>query len=167
MYEIGTKKVTFAPQSGPLLIIDAFVYITPYKWSCKWVTGVIVPTNGVVTLLITGGGVRFTQVPVAFHRCGSLVLLALLCHVFASNGGFISFRPEVLAVFFETTKEAVFFCESFFWICLIQICSFVSEEKGWFHIYIYIYFLNFSPLNLGKDEAILSFDIFSKLGSVQ
>ena len=28
----------------------------PYKWPYKWVTGVIIPINGVITLLITGWG---------------------------------------------------------------------------------------------------------------
>ena len=28
----------------------------PYKWPCKWITGVITPTSGVITLLITSAG---------------------------------------------------------------------------------------------------------------
>ena len=44
-------------QDGPLLDIYANgVKTNPYKWSYKWVTGVITRISGVITLLITGRG---------------------------------------------------------------------------------------------------------------
>ena len=31
-------------------------FFYPYKWDYKWVTGIITPINGIITLLITGRG---------------------------------------------------------------------------------------------------------------
>ena len=41
-------------QDGPLLVINRVM--GPNKCPCKWVTGVITPISGVISLLISGRG---------------------------------------------------------------------------------------------------------------
>ena len=41
-------------QDGPLLVTNGVITSTTrFKWNYKWVTGVITPINGVISLLIT------------------------------------------------------------------------------------------------------------------
>ena len=54
-----TKKIehvvvdVFHTRRAPTRYILSY---NPYKWPCKWVTGVIPPINWVITILITGRG---------------------------------------------------------------------------------------------------------------
>ena len=44
---------------APILVVNGVISYNPYKWPYEWVTEVIIPTSGVITLLETGDGAHF------------------------------------------------------------------------------------------------------------